>query len=124
MAPWGFCELGAVSAAQAANVVFVAHRVAILLTGSVALGATRNPVPGAVDTLGVQAVFRGQQADLRQVGGGTVKSVMIRPVPHVEAAVTLALGPLTRDLRDQDLGVFVHGLSPVGASLWWPVVAI
>ena len=58
MAPRCFCELRAVSTAQTANVVLVAYRVAVFLTASVALGATRYPLPGPLDALGVQPHFR------------------------------------------------------------------
>lgn len=54
MALWCFRKLQSVSAAQTANIVLVAHRVAVLLAFSFALGAARHLVPSSIDTLGIK----------------------------------------------------------------------
>lgn len=81
MAPRCFRELRAVGAAQAANVVLIAHRVAVLITGSVALGTARNPVPGAVDSLGVEPDFWRIKPDLWQPVD--MPTAMVASVPDV-----------------------------------------
>ena len=111
MTPWCFRELRAVSAAQAANIVFVANRVAVFLAAFVALGATRYLVPGAVDSLGIQPDFRRIKPNLWQ--SVAMWPVVAASVPDIGSARAQALSPIAGDFRDQDFGVLVHDFYPV-----------
>ena len=91
--------------------MLVAHRVAVFLTTSIALCATRYPVPGAIDSLGVQPYFWGIKPNLWQTVG--MRLAVSSFIPDVCFPRAQAVRPFAGDFRDQDLRVLVHELSPV-----------
>lgn len=99
------------NAAQPANVVLIANAVVPLFACAVALRAARNPVPGAVDTLGVQTYLGRGQAHFRKTIAMWL--AVQRVILDVGAAGAQALRPFAGDFRNQDLRVLVHGVSPV-----------
>ena len=100
------------NAAQPANVVLIANAVAPLFACAVALRAARNPVPGAVNTFGVQTYLgRGQAHFGKPVA---MWLAVQRVIPDVGAAGAQALRPFAGDFRNQDLRVLVHCESQVG----------
>lgn len=113
--PRGIRQRGPVRIAAHPCVVLVADAVAVTLTAAGAFRTAGHPVPGSIDALGVQALFRSCQLDIRQTVA--VWPAMPAVIPSTGMTAACALGPLARDLWDQNLGVFAHGNLQAGAAL-------
>lgn len=109
-APWGIGKRGPVGVAAHANIVFVADDVAVMLPAAGAFGAAGHPVPGPINALCVQAFFRSGYLDIGQAV--SVRLAVPTIVPDALMAAARALGPLAGNFRNQNLGVFAHGVSP------------